>query len=653
MFITRNPAAFYFAFEYSTGPQSPNEVPERRRPITLYDMGLSPSNGLPFDALDYRQLSEAKPRKEAIELWSESQRYAIALETSSRAGVQDVGQADLATVRHRVTQEMFEALPQRIRNEWSEVANESECSKHAWTPLEMPNGRKKPLPKVFGGQLRTIKNVICAAQPVLDMISDATGWDANLLLGGPDPTDKGRLTILRLPRLQSILALTSRSVESSTSPARTHSDRSLSRHEAVEKFLIPTFGGFLKDCFPPGDYAFGTPSNESQCGKPTSTSVAINVGQSRVLDERTMSDSRISASMPLAKQENSEESSQAVTFDSKPTSHARLCSNGPSTNVVCLHSGPHSSKLELQCSLSPKAGSTIDSPLDVSPSSASLAESNPSITRTLPDKPNTSSCPSTIPLRTASTSASSNSHALSASQVIGPSTAQIPLSNKRPSDSEPTSFGLDLPITKRPRIESNSKAAAHATIAPSTDMSKIIPPSDAPEWFQNVLKLFQDNDLGSPEWLSLVRDWVELEKKENFKQKGDLRTSYQRPTCVRDWIKRKRSCYWRPYFSARGVIKEMEDKFMTWWTMLQPDWRLCGPISKRSKCSILKSATPGSWETLRVTGLYGLCTVLVALYAWCWALKSERKSKDSLEYKHWLEALNDVQFTLVEMLKSA
>ena len=44
---------------------------------------------------------------------------------------------------------------------------------------------------------RCIQGLVRFAQPILDLISEATGWKTTLLAGGPEPAHGGRLNVIR------------------------------------------------------------------------------------------------------------------------------------------------------------------------------------------------------------------------------------------------------------------------------------------------------------------------------------------------------------------------------------------------------------------------------------------------------------------------
>ncbi|PPQ87300.1 hypothetical protein CVT26_000588, partial [Gymnopilus dilepis] len=170
--------------------------------------------------------------------------------------------------------------------------------------------------------------------------------------------------------------------------------------------------------------------------------------------------------------------------------------------------------------------------------------------------------------------------------------------------------------------------------APSSSAEAISPPPNAPTWFSNALLLLQAGDLGS-QWRSLLESWVRFEVEADFKERGKL-GNQGRPPYIAEWIQRRRSRTWRPVFD----VDEVGEKFMTWWTSLQPEWRVSGE-------SLVVSAVDGSWDALRKPGLNGLYSVLVALLYW-----GSEAVKDPEKHDAWSRAVDDVHLALSQMLRN-
>jgi hypothetical protein len=105
--------------------------------------------------------------------------------------------------------------------------------------------------------------------------------------------------------------------------------------------------------------------------------------------------------------------------------------------------------------------------------------------------------------------------------------------------------------------------------------------------------------------------------------------SLNRPICVHEWIKRKRSATYRP--DAKALSKISQD-FHAWWRALQLEWRL----SNNNKG--LKKAN-GDWSRLRISSVNGFLSVMAALFFWGLSLKSP-------DNVGWKEALGDVGWAL-------
>ncbi|PPQ77494.1 hypothetical protein CVT26_006140 [Gymnopilus dilepis] len=194
----------------------------------------------------------------------------------------------------------------------------------------------------------------------------------------------------------------------------------------------------------------------------------------------------------------------------------------------------------------------------------------------------------------------------------------------------------DTRLRKRSRTSlASTPSSTGPAISSPGDVAKIPKPPAAPAWFCDALTMLQANDLGQ-EWRTLLESWLELEVNANFKERGKLGTRF-RPTCVGDWIQRRRSTTWRPAFD----LPDMEKKFFKWWASLQPEWR----ILEDERINF--SAVDGDWEDLRRTGLNGLYSLFVALFYW-----GINVAHGTQAYDRWLDAVRDVQLACNKMVES-
>lgn len=191
------------------------------------------------------------------------------------------------------------------------------------------------------------------------------------------------------------------------------------------------------------------------------------------------------------------------------------------------------------------------------------------------------------------------------------------------------SEGGDQPVPKKKRVSSDSGPGSTRPPAESTPI-----PSNAPAWFSKAMGMFNSSNLG-PEWACLLEGWAKFEALEAYQGASKL-SAGSRPVAVKDWIQRARAPTWRPTIAN---TLQYASQFDSWWTSLQPEWR----VSKDG--SVLTDVAEGSWEAVRIGGVNGLLSVVVALFFWGSAAKDE-DSRDS----GWISAVKDVDRVLERLI---
>lgn len=157
-------------------------------------------------------------------------------------------------------------------------------------------------------------------------------------------------------------------------------------------------------------------------------------------------------------------------------------------------------------------------------------------------------------------------------------------------------------------------------------------PPNVPSWFPTASAMLRSEPLGEM-WFEAVSLWEAFEAMEGFAPALKL-SSTHRPPLVSQWIQRAQSSMWRP---AIHDVDEVADKFMAWWRVLQPGWRVASDGS-------LGRGT-GSWEALRRSGANGLLSVMAALFFWGESIGGKGVK--------WVDAVADVSWVLQEMLASS
>lgn len=168
-------------------------------------------------------------------------------------------------------------------------------------------------------------------------------------------------------------------------------------------------------------------------------------------------------------------------------------------------------------------------------------------------------------------------------------------------------------------------------------MPDVYMPDEGLLWIQNALEMVTTVDLGA-DWQTLVRKWVEFEGEHGYKQEGKKLGSKGRPQSITDWIRRARNSSYRPVIRD---VKAFEASFWTWWTTLQPEWRL-----DNASTGLLQGS--GSWDALRCSGQNGLLSAIAALFFWGLSAEGNRKDKAA-----WGAVVDDVLYALTELSQAA
>ncbi|PPR03273.1 hypothetical protein CVT24_012820 [Panaeolus cyanescens] len=149
------------------------------------------------------------------------------------------------------------------------------------------------------------------------------------------------------------------------------------------------------------------------------------------------------------------------------------------------------------------------------------------------------------------------------------------------------------------------------------------------------MKLFTEGSVGlganatgtlGEEWVVFVKAWSVFQTNAGFDKSANGRLpSQNRPVVVKNWIARARSVTYRPDI---GSLTHYEKGFNSWWTSMQPPWRM---VNGR----LDKERTDGDWSALNQPGPNGLLNVVAALYFW------GRAAYGGKHEKAWKAAVKD------------
>ena len=106
-------------------------------------------------------------------------------------------------------------------------------------------------------------------------------------------------------------------------------------------------------------------------------------------------------------------------------------------------------------------------------------------------------------------------------------------------------------------------------------------------------------------WMELVNLWASFEVRSRYKEIKKL-APQGRPFAVGEWISRARPSTWRPIIES---VPKYEASFREWWLAIQPDWRL-------EDGRLVHERVAGDWESLRLPGINGVVSIMVALFYW-------------------------------------
>ncbi|KAH7904974.1 hypothetical protein BJ138DRAFT_1118904 [Hygrophoropsis aurantiaca] len=482
-----------------------------------------------------------KPRKKApMNIYSKAH-YDSDIRATYKVRAISVRKEDRAALRAKTTKEFYDKLSKEAKEEYKKQATEEHAkaieewkTKLAAPPLQSPEDLQ-----------RCIQSLPNFVEPIIDLISTATGLQVSFIAGGPEPADGGRLNIIgahsRVKQGPNILSFGS------------------TERQAYKNTLVPMYASFLKKIY-----------NETSLTNLDSVDVAPHIdvtGMHRMPYSPGSSSPRDVNQMPFNDSIMPAQEDEC-RFSTLPlSSHAMAVDQdlqSPLGSPLMNVSHPLSSPVILTPLRSPLA-SNIDTDTSV---------------------PNTIRSP-TPPCLPLVFSIDAN--------------ASVPIPKKR-KNVEEESRPLDIanansdshPAPKKTRVEEiQTTSISSSTIASSQGRSTrssgittpdttvtfpppeaLVPvslelPDDAPKWVKSSLELLTSEDI-SGEWRSLVTLWLHLELSADDSLVGRLSTEH-RPACIGRWISRARSAKWRPEITD---LESYTQSFWSWWKSLQPEWRI-------------------------------------------------------------------------------
>ncbi|KAF9471309.1 hypothetical protein BDN70DRAFT_939042 [Pholiota conissans] len=176
-------------------------------------------------------IAQKPRRKTGYHMWGPSNRPALDALVEQRAEQDNITGRQKAGLRTKIYKEAWDELGVDEQAEWEAKAAEKyeeELSKYE-DALDSPPSTKPE------DRQRVINALPRFAQPILDLISDYTGWKVTLIAGGPEPADNGRLNMV--------------SMHSGTTTGYVTMNFGRSERGSYKKFVVPVFANFLKKCY--------------------------------------------------------------------------------------------------------------------------------------------------------------------------------------------------------------------------------------------------------------------------------------------------------------------------------------------------------------------------------------------------------------------
>ncbi|KAK7434995.1 SERTA domain-containing protein 3 [Stygiomarasmius scandens] len=480
-----------------------------------------------------------------------------------------------------------------------------------------------------------IDNVLHIAQFIIDRICEATGWEASLMLGGPEPGNAGQLNVI--------------SVHGNSQWANKLSWES-AMCQKYKEVVLPLFGDFLKMCF-----------TKAEC-------------RSRALDQSNLvastSESIEVFSVPAEKDGSGTtldvSSSHSTSVGSNPTPQSKQFADGPtqSSDTLSVEPGstdstePNVSILCLPppglppCTPPPLTNGLLSLPPSPSASPA-LGPSSvlPSLRNSRPPSPIPS--PARSPCLThGSSKQSSNSIA---EQEEGPKkkkgkqeqsktlhqrlprglkSIDIPKDDEGNSQLEPRHRQRGSPRPKDRHIEYLR-----------LDQLTLPTPANAPKYLSGPVTQF--GMVIEPVYHRLLCKYLVFEYDQGYIDKK--LPARGRPKVIGDWIAQARVLNYMP----RGIdAVNLQQSFITWYESIQLEWR---SLDRKKQWICSKDDSENDWEELCASGQNGVLNVVAGLYYWYHGIDRIKdngfRAKEMKEamLKEWRYHVEDFTYVLIQM----
>ncbi|RDB25587.1 hypothetical protein Hypma_006940 [Hypsizygus marmoreus] len=526
-----------------------------------------------------------------LETWKDEVKHRVGPTTSSKK---------LAAIRIQAMSDLFKALPPDEKEDWNCLAVEDHLLRVAAWEAEI----SAPLATDPQSFQNCIEGLVQFVQPILDIISDATGWKATLLAGGPEPADGGRLNII--------------SVHSGHTTGTVKMNFGRSEREGYKNSVLPLFGRFLRKCY-----------TVEQCRARALATPLLSLEQLDLQgDDATFDRGDDLPPTPLPAPVLPPTPPLAPVLPPTPTSDASPPSLPPSSSSPSPPTSPSPSPSPTRNPVSRSGSPPILPPVSRAPSPSPT--SPPTLAAAALLQPSSqvegeqvvvsSSVDQDMDMDVGD-SVGDKRMAEDAAGRANPKRSKSSLTSASAAGQRRRNYGGRRKRTAAVTATATSTTPASSAVSTNTDGA-------SSRWFLRAMEMLELLSLGAG-WSELIATWAKFEAEANYEGLRKLPAN-RRSAAIGDWIQHARSPTWRPVITA----PEFKKAFYTWWTALQPAWRVddAGTLCRGE----------GDLTCVRVAGVNGILSALAALFFWG-AIVIEGSDSERLA---WTQACDDVAWVV-------
>ncbi|KAK7024184.1 SERTA domain-containing protein 3 [Paramarasmius palmivorus] len=508
---------------------------------------------------------------------------------SERAKLTRKGEDAQLAMRQEIVRAQFNKLTPAEKEEFVKLSyDEHEARVQDWQ--ERVNA---PFPQDPASRQLAIESIPNAAQPILDLIHEATGWNVTIIAGGPEPADQGRLNIMRQVRLFLVTIEECRQRRLNDSAVPSFGNRlpegSNINHDTITGPIrlpdtppVPTVPS--SRTFTP---AMNTTAEPSACGRAPAPARPVLQGTPSVVPSTTGSGE--TAPPPLSQPRGLHRRSSSVPPSpsksspvSSPVRHETESFSPATTNSSPVRGGT-------RFTYAAKGKGRAAAVVSPTPQSRRSQFEGVVIHQQSPH-------PQSEDEHMVENSLKEES-ADSDVEFLGFVKNPVKCTpKKRRSDNSPTCFP-------------GSSKSSHHQQEPTPRVYDVATPVNAPDYVMRILTLLRAVGMDRP-LRDVVSQWLRLEAANTYDSPTRLSTQ-GRPRAVADWIARARSPIWRPVLSSIDKLDDYNGQFVAWLKACSPAWRQ----SDEDGIEMLRRSGQ-DWSCMECFGPNGIANFMAALSWW-------------------------------------